>query len=341
MIQFLLFGFGHIGKRHAELIAGHPNAAIAGIIEIDKEKYEGDYTFFESFKEWKTAGNKADVAIIALPNSLHISMAKEAVRSGMHVLVEKPMGLYASECEELVTLGRELNKKVFVVKQNRYSPPSKWMKEVVDSGIIGEIYEVHIRCFWNRDDRYYRDGQKSPINWRGSKEYDGGVLFTQFSHFIDVMYWVFGDIGNIQTRLFNHNHKKSTEFPDSGMVHFDFLKKGHGSLHFSTSVFEENMESSMTVLAEKGSFKIGGQYMDKIEFARIENYQMPELTASLPPNDYGTYKGSAGNHAYVLQNIIDVLEGKAEIATGGEEGMKVVDIIERIYHADTGMNKKN
>lgn len=333
MIPFLLLGFGHIGKRHAALIQAHPDSELVGIVEVDQSKHEEGKAFFSSLDAFKTSGIRADVAIIALPNGLHFPYALAAMEMGMHVVVEKPMGLTAANCAALIQKGEALEKQLFVVKQNRYSPPSQWMKEVVSSGKLGSIYEVHIRCFWNRDHRYYQDGPKSEINWRGSLKYDGGVLFTQFSHFIDVMYWVFGDIENIQTRLFNHNHGQSTEFADSGMVHFDFLQGGAGSMQFSTSVLEENMESSMTVLAEKGSFKIGGQYMDTLEFAHIEGYEVPDLLPSLPPNDYGGFKGSAGNHAYVLQNVLDVLQGKAQVATGGEEGMKVVDIIERIYEA--------
>lgn len=333
MIRFLLFGFGHIGKRHASLIDAHPDAVLEGVVEIDQNKYKDSHSFYPTLEAFLSAGKSADIAVLALPNGLHIEMGKEAVNAGMHVLVEKPMGLRASDCAALIALAQERGKKVMVVKQNRYSPPSVWMKEVVDSGKLGAIYEVHIRCFWNRDHRYYSNEEKSEINWRGSLQYDGGVLFTQFSHFIDVMYWVFGDIQNIQTRLFNHNHEESTEFPDSGMVHFDFVGGGAGSIQFSTSVFEENMESSMTVLAENGAFKIGGQYMDRIEFAHIKNYTIPELQQALPPNDYGGYKGSAGNHAFVIQNVIDVLQDNGQIATGGEDGLKVVEIIEKIYTA--------
>lgn len=333
MIRFLLLGYGHIGQRHASIINAHPEAELVGIIEVDPAKTTQLHNAFPTWEAWQNAGIKANIAIIALPNGLHISYAIRAIDADMHVLVEKPMGLKAIDCQHLIDRAEQKDKKLFVVKQNRYSPPSMWMKQLIDSGKLGQIYEVHIRCFWNRDDRYYQKGPKSETDWRGSQFYDGGVLFTQFSHFIDVMYWVFGDIHNIQTRLFNHNHSGNTEFPDSGMVHFDFQKGGAGSLQFSTSVFEENMESSTTVLAEKGAFKVGGQYMERIEFVQIADYQMPQLSAAEPPNNYGTYKGSAGNHAHVIQNVIDTLKNRAEIATGGEDGMKVVDIIERIYAA--------
>ena len=159
----------------------------------------------------------------------------------------------------------------------------------------------------------------------------GGTLFTQFSHFIDLLYWVFGDITDIKASFSSFNHQQLTEFEDSGVINFRFVKGGIGSINFSTSVWDKNLESSMTVIGSNGSVKVGGQYMDKVEYCHIKGYEMPELKPTNPPNDYGPYKGSAANHHYVIQNVVDVLNGKATITTNALEGLKVVDIIERIY----------
>ena len=148
------------------------------------------------------------------------------------------------------------------------------------------------------------------------------------------MYWLFGDIENVKARLADHNHRTLTEFEDSGVVTFDFVNGGMGCLNFSTSVWDSNLESSMTIISEHGSVKIGGQYMDKVEYCHVKDYQLPNLAPTNPGNDYGAYKGSAQNHHYVIDNVVDVLKGRATITTNALEGLKVVDIIERIYHAD-------
>jgi predicted dehydrogenase len=160
---------------------------------------------------------------------------------------------------------------------------------------------------------------------------DGGTLFTQFSHFIDIMYWLFGDIQNIQGKFADFNHKDATDFEDSGFVSFDFINGGMGSLNYSTSVANQNLESSMTIIGQNGSVKIGGQYMNEVEVCNITGYEMPELAPTNPGNDYGPYKGSAANHNYVISNVIDTLNGRTAPTTNALEGMKVVDIIERIY----------
>jgi predicted dehydrogenase len=243
---------------------------------------------------------------------------------------EKPMGLSKAECEQVIYTALRVSRQVFCVMQNRYSPPTVWFKEVIEKQLLGDIYMVQLNCYWNRDERYYKKD-----TWKGSADLDGGTLFTQFSHFIDIMFWLFGDIKDIQGKFNDFNHANLTAFEDSGLVTFNFVNGGMGSLNYSTSVWDQNLESSITIIGKKGSIKIGGQYMNEVENCHIENYQMPELAAANPANDYGHYKGSAANHHYVIQNVIDTLKGRTSATTNALEGLKVVEIIERIYELRT------
>ena len=237
------------------------------------------------------------------------------------------MGLSKAECEQIIFKSLQVSRQVFCVMQNRYSPPTQWLKSIIREERLGKIFMVQINCYWNRDERYYKLG-----NWKGSKTLDGGPLFTQFSHFIDIMYWLFGDIKNINASFQNFTHKTNTEFvDDSGIVSFEFMSGGMGVLNYSTAIWDKNLESSITIIGEKGSVKVGGQYMDKVEYCHIKDYVMPELAPSNPPNDYGAYKGSAANHHYIIDNVIETLQGKSSATTNALEGLKVVEIIERIY----------
>ena len=146
------------------------------------------------------------------------------------------------------------------------------------------------------------------------------------------MYWLFGDIKNIEGKFNDFNHQKSTDFEDSGIINFDFIEGGVGCLNYSTSVWNSNLESSITIVGSKGSVKVGGQYMNKIEYCNIKDYKMPELAPSNPPNDYGLYKGSAANHHYIFQNVVETLKGENVATTNILEGLKVVEIIEKIYN---------
>lgn len=332
-VKFVIAGLGAIGKRHAYMVLGTPNAELAALIEPDAEKLKGyeelkSVPLFTSIDQFLKADIKADVVNICTPNGLHAPLAIKALKAKYHVVIEKPMGLSKTECEDVVFTSLQEGRQVFVVKQNRYSPPSKWMKEVVSGNIVGEVLMVQINCYWNRDDRYYKPG-----DWKGTLKLDGGVLYTQFSHFIDIMYWVFGDIKNIKASFSNFTHKDNTEFEDSGLVQFEFVNGGIGCINYSTAVWDTNMESSITVIGTKGSFKVGGQYMNEIEYCHIEGYAKPVLPPTNPPNDYGPFKGSAANHHYVIENVINTLNGVDTISTNAMEGMKVVEIIERIYES--------
>ena len=331
-IKFAVVGCGHIGKRHAEMIERNGESQLVGLIDVKERGAlqidHHDVPFYNSLDDFLETGTAVDVINIASPNGYHCEHALKALEAKKHVVVEKPMALKKGDAEKVIYKALNVHRHVFAVMQNRYSPPSVWVKEMVESGRLGRIFMVQLNCYWNRDERYYKAD-----SWHGKKCLDGGTLFTQFSHFVDIMYWLFGDIENITARLADHNHQHLTEFEDSGVVTFDFVNGGMGCLNFSTSVWDKNLESSMTIIAEKGSIKIGGQYMDKVEYCHVKDYQMPQLAPTNPGNDYGAYKGSAQNHHYVIVNVVDVLKGRATITTNALEGLKVVDIIERIYNS--------
>jgi UDP-N-acetyl-2-amino-2-deoxyglucuronate dehydrogenase len=339
-IKFAVIGCGHIGKRHASMILGNSNCTLVALSDIKPreslalEPYP-EAQFFNCIDDLLAANLDIDIVIIASPNGYHEEQALKVLEKGYHVVIEKPMSLTKAGCERIIFKALQKHKEVFCVMQNRYSPPSVWLKEILDEGILGKVFMVQINCYWNRDDRYYKPNPTTgkPSSWHGTKDLDGGTLYTQFSHFIDLMYWYFGDIINIQAKFNDFTHSKSTDFEDSGIVSFDFLNGGMGCLNYSTAIWDKNLESSITVIAENGSVKVGGQYMNEVEYCHIKNYTMPALAAVNPPNDYGPYKGSAANHHYIYENIVEVVEKNAVITTNALEGMKVVEIIERIYHS--------
>lgn len=329
-IKFAVLGCGHIGKRHAAMIMNNNECELVALSDVKDKNTLGlnefSVPFFSSLQELINSKLEFDVLSIATPNGFHEENALDGLKSGHHVVLEKPMALSKNGCEKIIYEALHQHKNVFCVMQNRYSPPSVWLEDIIRNNILGNIYMVQINCYWNRDEKYY-----TKQNWHGNKELDGGTLFTQFSHFIDIMFWLFGDISNIKARFRDFNHKDLTDFEDSGFVNFDFVNGGIGSLNYSTSVWNNNLESSITIIAENGTVKVGGQYMNEVEICNINNYTMPELKPSNPPNDYGLYKGSAANHQYIFENVVDVLKGRAPITTNALEGLKVVEIIEKIY----------
>ena len=99
--------------------------------------------------------------------------------------------------------------------QNRFSPTIKWLKDIIKSRRLGKINFVQANCFWNRNLKYYKQS-----DWHGKTMLDGGPLYTQFSHFIDIIYWLFGDFSKIDSNFFKFNANEYVEFEDSGLIKF-------------------------------------------------------------------------------------------------------------------------
>lgn len=329
-VKFAVIGYGNIGKRHVEEIMAHPNAELCAVIDIDPLK-EAVITalgvpFFNTPEAFYLSNIEVDIVNVCTPNGFHTDQSMQALNFYLNVICEKPLGLEPAKCAEMIQMAAAVDRKIYCVMQNRYSPPSQWLKKLVDSGKLGKLFAVKVDCYWNRDHRYY-----SPPGWRGTIDLDGGPLFTQFSHFVDLLYWLFGDVSNIQARFANYNHTHNTQFEDTGFVTFNIADGALGAFNYSTCAFERNLESSITIVGEHGTVKVSGQYMSEVIHCEIKDYDMPELPPSNPPNKYAGYEGSASNHFTFIDQVVQDQKGLPSNIATAREGLAVVDIISRIY----------
>lgn len=328
-IRFALIGCGHIAERHAKHLAQIEGARLDFCFDSNAER---SLKLSEDFKASSTSSLDEllnmdfDVAIIATPNASHCDIAAQCVKSGKHVLIEKPMDIDSAKAERLIELAREEGRKLFVVKQNRYNPPVSRLKALIDKGELGKIHSLSLHCFWNRNEAYY-----SQSAWRGTKALDGGSLFTQFSHFIDILYYLFGKVSESTGYIKRCREGDYLEFEDNAAFSFITEEGVPGSLSYSTTSFDKNMEGSLTILAERCSVKVGGRYLNSIEYVSGLEDEFKDLEYSRPANDYGYYEGSMSNHDKVIMNLIANLKGEEEIMTSGEDGLEVVKMIEQFY----------
>ena len=330
-IKFGVVGFGNIGKRHVQHILNNEQAHLVAICDekIIEEKIEG-VRYFTSLEAMLQDEN-IDVVNVCTPNYLHHPHTMLSLQYKKHVVCEKPMAISVSQCNEMIEAAIENEKTIFVVKQNRFNEPVQQVKKLMNENVLGNIYFINVNCFWNRNEYYYNES-----NWRGKKELDGGCLFTQFSHFIDILYYLFGEIKNVQGLIKNLNHAY-TEVEDSGSFVMETINGAIVNFNFSTCSFEKNMEGAITILAENGTVKIGGQYLNTIEYQHIKAVQLPEINIVAKSNDYGKYQGSMSNHDKIIANVINTLQGKDTIMTNATEGMQVVKIIEEMYRKSNSL----
>jgi len=333
-INFGVIGLGAIGPRHVEKIEQIQDANLVAVCDIEESKLEkynnGIIKVFTDYRDMLKLDN-IDVISVCTPNYLHAPMTIDAFNSDKHVVCEKPMGLTSKECKIMVHSALRYNKKLFIVKQNRYNAPIIAVKNLIEEKKLGKIFLVVVNCYWNRNQVYY-----SNSDWRGKKKLDGGALFTQFSHFIDLMIMFAGNVESVYAVANNFNHP-DIEIEDTGVVTLKFDSGIIGSLNFTNNSYEHNMEGSITIFAEKGTLKIGGQYLNELEYQKISGIVIDKLESAKGPNDYGLYQGTMSNHDKVYENVMDSLMNSGKVAVSGIEGMWTTEVIEAAYKSiDTG-----
>ncbi len=317
-VNFAVIGYGHIGKRHADILSNYPNAKLVAIVELNDQQLTSDgntVPFFNNIQALIDSNIAFDVAIIATPNGLHAEHAVACLNNGKHVVVEKPIAINSFDAAQIYKAALLNDKKVFAVFQNRYSPISLWLKELLAARKLGKIFMVQMNCFWNRDHRYYKKD-----SWHGTMDMDGGSLYTQFSHYIDALYWFFGDIEGVRSDLFNFRTQHHIDFDDSGFITFDLKDCGKGSFAFTTAVYDKNLESSLTIIGENGTIKIGGQYMDKVLEVNAKDVIYPNFKDLITTN-----------HQSFLYDVVQKIQNNEEPSISESEVLNVIDLIERMY----------
>jgi UDP-N-acetyl-2-amino-2-deoxyglucuronate dehydrogenase len=220
------------------------------------------------------------------------------------------------------------------VWQNRYNVPVQLTYKALRERRLGRVFMVHCSVLWNRPQAYYDNSL-----WRGSVREEGGALFTQCSHFVDLLIHFFGEIDTVNSVGDTKNH--AIEIDDCGAAILQFHSGVLGTISYTTCVHEKNYEGSITIVGEKGTIKIGGQYLNTIEFWNVENYPLPRgVQFSDKPNRYSSYSGSASNHDKVIADVIATLRHRVPRLPGWDDGHRVVKAIQMIYHSQANKGRE-
>jgi UDP-N-acetyl-2-amino-2-deoxyglucuronate dehydrogenase len=330
LVKFAVVGCGNVGSRHLAVIQAQEGATIAGFCDIDPGKLERQGALYEGAKAYSSIDDllrhsDADVVNVCTPHYLHREHTLQAIRAGRHVLVEKPMALRACDCDEMIDAAGKAGTLLMVVKQNRYNVPVALTREAVDRGRLGRILMAQCNVIWNRWDGYYAQS-----TWLGRKEFEGGALYTQVSHFIDLLIWLVGEVVDAGGRIETKNH--SVEIEDCGTAWLRFAEGAMGSLLWTTCAYHKNLEGSITLVGERGVVKIGGEYLNRIEHWDVEGFPLPAGIEWVDrPNAYGNYQGTSSNHDKVIRDVVRRVKHEDFRIVSGEEARKTVRAIELIY----------
>ena len=330
--RIALVGCGRISKNHFEAIDKLDGLELVAVCDADPERakqagLEWKVPYFTSYERMLAEGN-ADVVTIATPSGLHPEQGIAAAKTGKHVVMEKPMAISLTAADALVQACDKAGVQLFVVKQNRLNPPVQLLKRAVDRNRFGRIYLASCAVHWARPQEYY---DQAP--WRGTWEFDGGAFMNQASHYVDLIQWVMGPVESVTAKTATLARRIETE--DTGIAILKFRSGALGTIQVTMLAYPRNLEGSLTILGEKGSAKIGGTAVNKIEHWEFADYddddKLVESANTNPPNVYGL-----GHQGY-YRNVLSVLRGEAKPDTDGRAGRKSLELILGIYEsAKTG-----
>ena len=330
--RIALAGCGRISKNHFDAIDKIDGLELVAVCDADPARAEqaaseNRVACFTSYEKMLKEA-KADVITIATPSGLHADQGVAAAQAGKHVVMEKPMAISLTGADALVQACDKAGVQLFVVKQNRLNPPIQLLKHAVDKNRFGRIYLASCTVHWARPQEYY---DQAP--WRGTWEFDGGAFMNQASHYVDLIQWLMGPVESVMAKTATLARKIETE--DTGVAILRFRNGALGSIEVTMLAYPRNLEGSITVLGEKGSVKIGGTAVNKVDYWQFAEYddddKLIEAVDTNPPNVYGL-----GHQGY-YRNVLAVLRGEAKADTDGRAGRKSLELILGIYEsAKTG-----
>ena len=327
MIKFGLVGCGRISESHFKAVEKTDEASIVCCCDTDLERAKEKASAFKTDKIYSDYrlmldSEEMDAVIICTPSGHHTQAGIMAAEKGLHVITEKPMAIDLQSADALINACDKNGVRLFVVKQNRLNSTMQLLKNAISKNRFGRIFMVQSNVFWQRPQSYYDQAK-----WRGTWEFDGGAFMNQASHYVDALYWLIGPVDHVMAETATMERKIETE--DTGSAILKFRNGVIGTINVTLLTYPKNFEGSITVLGEKGTVKIGGIAVNRIDKWEFEEYNDDDkiVTESnyQPPNVYGF-----GHLPYYI-NVVSTLTGKSEPDTDGRDGRKSLEIIRAIY----------
>lgn len=330
IIHFGIVGCGVISKFHFLAIERIEDARLAGVFDVDSKSAEGRAAewgckAYGSYEEM-LKDPLIDAVCICTPSGLHARTAMQALEAGKHVLVEKPVSLKLSDCDDMIKLSDKMGLKVGVISQLRFSPAVKLVKKAAADGILGRITRADLYMKYYRPQEYYDSGV-----WRGTVSLDGGgALMNQGIHGVDLIQYLMGNIKSIYAESKTRARDIEVEDTLSAVVEFQngavgvieastadypgFPRKIEINGEYGTIILEEDRIVRWTVKGNKG-------------FEEYEN-KLEEIKSCSDPESI-----SAEGHLAQMKDFISGIREDTELLVDAREGRKAVRTILAAYQS--------
>lgn len=342
-MKYGLIGCGRISPNH--IAAAIKNGLeIVSVCDVEPShmenilsKFDIDTSNIKRYTDYKEMieNEELELVAIATESGLHAQIALDCIAKKINCIIEKPIAMNMKDARAICKAADEAGVVVCANHQNRFNKSIQKLREAIDEGKFGKLLHgtAHIR--WNRNKGYY---DQAP--WRGTWAQDGGCLMNQCIHNIDLLRWMMGDdIVEVMAYTDNLNHDY-LEAEDLGMALVKFANGSYGMIEGTTNVYPSNLEETLYIFGEKGTYKAGGKSVNIIEewnFAdeKEDPSEIKKEFSENPENVYGF------GHNPLYTDVIHAIENGTKPLVDAYAGTRALELVLAIYKsAATGQPVK-
>ena len=332
MIKVAVVGTGGISHAHIQAYLQFPERCrIVALVDIIpgkaqrvKEQYGLDAGVYLNHQDILPLD--IDLVDVCTPPYVHAEISINALRAGKNVVCEKPMAASLAECDAMLRARDESGKKLSIIAQNRFRTPIRNLKALLDSGIAGPVRHAQVDSFWFRGHSYY------DLWWRGTWEKEGGgCTLNHAVHHIDMLGWMMGLPQRVNSILANVGHDNA-EVEDLSV---SVMEYPHALATVTASVVHHGEDQQLVFQCEKA--RVSAPYSCFASQPMPNGFPLKEsdkgfeaeadaFLSTLPPVRYELHVGQ-------LENVLTALETGGDVAIGGEDGRRTIELITAIYKA--------
>lgn len=328
MVNFAIVGCGHIAHKHAEAVTKAEGANLVAVCDTDPSKME---PFIEQYNvkgytqlSELLKNDEVDVINICTPSGFHANIAVESANAKKHIVVEKPIAMTLEDTDAIINACKENNVKLSVVHPNRFRPVMIELKKAMDEQKLGKLSHANATVRWNRNDQYYKQAP-----WRGTKQFDGGVLMNQAIHNLDLILWLMGDVEEIYSMEATRLRDIESEDVSTGVIRF---KNGAlGIVEAATTIYPSNLEETISVFGETGTIKVGGKTA-----SLVEHWNVQDMTDAAVNDIVETVKndpiGKPG-HLCIIEDMVEAIKEDRDPIVTGLDGRKALELVLAFYES--------
>lgn len=329
-VRIGVVGVGGIGHVHVDYMHEIKRAKLTAVCDareaVAKSVAEAKSVRAFTNPDELIASGLCDAVLIATPHFLHPTIGLAAMKAGMHVLVEKPMAVRASDADAMIAEAKARGVKLGAMFQRRTEPLWKRAREIVDSGALGNILRTCVTESYFRTQAYYDCGQ-----WRGTYAGEGGgVLTNQFPHSMDSFIWLGGSPRSVMGKAASRGHRVEVE--DVALAILEYPNGAVGTLYASTYEFPQPSLYQIagdraTLEIRDGKMRLGASVPRAGEVLRDSKdpWDLPMdvwTDVEIAPAPSG--------HRIMTQNFVDAILDGASLICPGEEGLKSLELANAI-----------